>query len=172
MPGEKDRPKAGLLRRIDTSWSALDALVRGLGSDLLGGRKDREGWAVKDHLIHLAVWEDSVSALFQGRPRHDALGVDETTYASASTDEVNRQVFERTKDVPAATAKEWLAKSHATLMGLVRGAREADLAREVRDLFPSAPSGERRRVLEIINENTAEHFDEHRGWIEELVAGT
>jgi hypothetical protein len=162
--------KSDLLSRINESWSALEALLTRLGEDRLSSPRDREGWAVKDHLIHIAVWEDSVSALFQGRPRHLALGLDEAIYKSGSIDEMNRLIYEQRRDVAAASAVEQLRSSHKALMAFIERTPEADLVREAGEAFPVAAPGERRSVLQIIDDNTAGHFEEHRGWIEALFA--
>ena len=50
-------------------------------SDVSSPRSSREvrdpaGWAVKDHLMHVAAWEDAFVARLEGRPTHEALGLD------------------------------------------------------------------------------------------------
>jgi hypothetical protein len=164
--------KSDLLKRIEKSWSALDGLVTRLGDTRLSSPRDREGWAVKDHLIHIAVWEDSVSALFQGKPRHLAMGLDEATYQAGSVDEMNRRIHEQRRDVSGSSVVEQLRASHKALMAFVEATSEADLVREAGEAFPASAPGEQRSVLQIIDENTAEHFEEHRGWIEALLAGS
>ena len=55
-----------LLERVDTSWNELSELVAKLGPDGLA-RTGPDGWAVKDHLAHVAAWEHSLLALIEGR---------------------------------------------------------------------------------------------------------
>jgi hypothetical protein len=162
--------KSDLLSKIEKSWAALDSLLTRLTESQMTSLRDQAGWNVKDHLIHLAVWEDSVAALFRGEPRHQALGVDESTYRTASFDEVNARIREQRKDTPLAAALEQLRGSHATLMAFVEGKSDADLGKQARDLFPALPEGDHRLLIDIIDENTAGHFDEHRPWIEALLA--
>jgi len=162
--------KSDLLTRIDKAWSALDALLAALTETQMTSLQDQNGWSVKDHLTHVAVWEDSVSALFEGKPRHQGLGIDESAYSTASIDEMNALIRERQGDKPLSSAMEHLRSSHRTLMSSVRGLSDADLKRQARELFPTVPQSDRKRLIDIIYENTAEHFDEHRGWIEGLVA--
>jgi hypothetical protein len=164
--------KSDLLARIDQSWSVLDALITRLDEARLTSPRDPAGWAVKDHLIHIAAWEDSVSALFQGRPRHQGLGVDKATYESGPFDEVNRRIYEKHSDVSAASAIERLRASHQILMAFVEGISEADLTRAVGEVFPSLAPGDRSTVLETIDGNTAGHYEEHMGWIEALLGGS
>jgi len=61
-----------LLERIDSAWSGLSDLVAKLGPDgLMASAAD--GWAVKDHLVHVAAWEHSLLGLIKGQDRLAAL---------------------------------------------------------------------------------------------------
>ena len=46
---------------IEKGWSALTALVDSLGPGDLELKGDGQ-WAVKDHLAHIAAWEQSLIA--------------------------------------------------------------------------------------------------------------
>jgi hypothetical protein len=100
------------------------------------------------------------------------MGLDNATYEAGSIDEMNRRIYEWRKDVPAASAIELLRASHKTLMSFVEGLSEADLTREAGEMFPSAARGDRTSVVQLIDANSAGHFEEHRGWIEALLAGS
>ncbi|HKZ54215.1 MAG TPA: ClbS/DfsB family four-helix bundle protein [Anaerolineales bacterium] len=169
MPDPTIYTKSELLLKVETSWTALHALLTRLTDDPVTTLHDENGWTVKDHLTHLAVWEDSVAALFQGKPRYLALGIDESMYAKGDFDAMNARIRELYEDIPLASALTKLRSSHRTLMAFVEGLSDADLDREVAHLFPHAP-GDERRVTDIIFDNTARHFEEHRAWIEALTA--
>ena len=53
---------------IDKGWTELNGLVDSLGPNGLT-ITGSDGWAVKDHLIHIAAWEHSLLALLDGRDR-------------------------------------------------------------------------------------------------------
>jgi hypothetical protein len=63
-----------VLGRLDTAWNELDGLVRGIqvGARIAPGT---DGWAIKDHLVHIAAWEQSLLALLEGRDRDSAMGL-------------------------------------------------------------------------------------------------
>jgi len=168
MPDPTIHTQSELLLKVETSWTALHAFLSRLTDDQATTIEDESGWTVKDHLTHLAAWEDSVAALFQGTPRYLALGIDEATYAQVDFDAMNALIREQHRHIPYASALTQLRSSHKTLMAFVEGLSDADVNRKVADLFPLAP-GDERRVIDIIDDNTAHHFDEHRTWIEALV---
>jgi len=170
MAGVTIDTKADLLRRIESSWPALDALLNSLTETQMTTPQDQAGWTVKDHLIHLALWEDSVTALFQGKPRYQALGIDESTYSTASIDEINALIRGQRETTPLHKALEQLRSNHRGLMAVVERLSDTELNQQARELFPLAQGSDQRRLIDIIYANSAEHFEEHRGWIERLVA--
>src|SRR2546429_5427685 len=101
------RNKADLLARIEQSWATLQETLQGLSEEQLEGSKDQEGWSALDHLAHIAAWEDMLTGLLQGRPLHEAFGLDLASYEQVgSTDELNALLHER---LPQRSAQEALA---------------------------------------------------------------
>jgi hypothetical protein len=156
---------------IDNAWSDLEAFLAGVTEQQLSIQDDR-GWTVTDHVTHMAVWEDSVAILFRGKPRYEALGVEESYYSQASFDQINERIRQRMGHIPTAKAVEELRQVHQTLMTSLGGLADADLGRSVRDYFPTAPRTDDRRVVDFIYENTAHHFTEHLGWMRALLKMT
>ncbi|HLC03078.1 MAG TPA: ClbS/DfsB family four-helix bundle protein [Anaerolineales bacterium] len=152
---------------IDSAWSELETFLVQL-TERQASMQDDHGWTIKDHVTHLAVWEDSVAILFRGRPRHEALGIDETYYAQASFDQINERIRQQRSHLTIGQAIEQLQQVHQTLMASVRGLSEAELSKTVRDFFPVAPRTDDRRVVLFIAENTANHFTEHLEWMRAL----
>jgi hypothetical protein len=75
MPMEEDAvTRAELDRRIERTWGELESLVEGLDPRALE-TEVVDGWTVKDHLLHLVAWEESLLALLEGRDRAAAMGV-------------------------------------------------------------------------------------------------
>ena len=64
-----------LLANIQREWDSLQAYLITLTPDLVTRPTDAAGWTVKDHVAHLAVWEDSMNALLNGRSRAEFLGI-------------------------------------------------------------------------------------------------
>ncbi len=64
----------GVIEPIEAGWQELTALVESLGPAGLT-LSGADGWAVKDHLVHIAAWEHSLLALLDGGDRRSAMGV-------------------------------------------------------------------------------------------------
>ena len=77
---------AAALARFDHAWNELDKFVKGLSDRELGEIRDPAGWAAKDHLLHVAVWEQALLAKLDGRLRHHALGLAASTDGSEDWD--------------------------------------------------------------------------------------
>ena len=158
-----------LLEQIETAWTDLHSFLDGLTELQMTEIHDDQGWNVKDHIIHMAAWEESVAYLFEGRPRHEALGIDESQFATASFDEINAIVRDRRKRIALTSALGQFRRVHRGLVASIQGLSDADLNDQVSTFFPQAPRNDERRVLDLLYDNTAQHFAEHLGWIKTLV---
>jgi hypothetical protein len=161
--------KAELTVGIDRSWSELGEFLDGLASDH-ESMKDANGWTVRDHVTHIAVWEDSVAVLFRGGKRTEALGIDEDFYNDQSSFDAINEVIRRAQEhLNLAQAVHRMRQVHEGLMHDVRRLTDEELATTVRFLFPKAPQSDKRRVIDFIRENTAAHYDEHLPWMRKIV---
>src|SRR5687768_15407804 len=115
MQEERPLTKTQLMKEIESTWPVLNAALDTLTNEQMTDIRDAEGWAVKDHLTHLAAWERSMVYLFQGKPRHEGLGVDENTYREGSEDEINAAIQRRSKGLAPAEARADLRDAHEQL---------------------------------------------------------
>ncbi len=162
--------KAELVREIDAAWTRLNRALDGLTQEQMTEIHDPAGWAVKDHLVHLAAWERSVIVVLQGRPRHEGLGITEEVYDSGDDDTINAAIQARGRDTASAAALADSRTVHNRLLRLIEPLSDADLVKAVSDYLPAAPGDrDERPLLGLIYSNTAEHFREHQAWIESLV---
>ena len=168
-----EHTKAELLSEIESSWSKLNAALDRLSEAQLTNPTDAEGWSVKDHLTHMAAWERSMVFMLQGKPRHEGLGVDEALYLNGDDDEINAAIQKKFNDMSPAEALAELRNVHNQLMNLLDGLSDEDLQKPYSHYLPNEP-GERDNnpVLHKIHSNTANHFNEHLGWIQSLIMWT
>ncbi len=163
--------KAELLRQIGAAWTELDGSLGRLAPAQMTQIRDAQGWAVKDHLVHMAAWERSVVVYLQGRPRHEGLGVDEDLYLSGDEDAINAAIQGRHKDVPIADALADLREVHGQLLRLIEPMDDNELYRASSDFQPAGQiERDERPIIGMLYGNSAHHFREHQGWIESLVA--
>src|SRR3972149_1108673 len=142
----KSPTKSHLFADIDKDWRALHAYLARLTEAQMTAVHDQEGWAVKDHLAHLAAWEESILFLFEGKPRHQGLGVAEELYASGSFDAVNAAIYEQRKDLPLDQVLSQIQGIHDQLMALVQPLSDGDLNRPASSYFRSLSPAEKRRL--------------------------
>lgn len=171
QPRDLPRDRAELLERIHRSRSQLEHLINGLTPEQLTGPVDASGWTVKDHLVHLATWERSITFLLQGRPRHEGLGVNEAAYREADEDRINAVIHTRTRDLPLPDAlAEWRA-AHQQVLDTLNGLTDADLFKTYSQYLPDEPGEDSGApVITWVVGNTVEHQDMHRVWIETILA--
>jgi len=135
--------------RIRRSWDELLQAVGALDDGLLTAPGPEE-WSVKDHLAHVARWEEYLLAALEGRDPAAALGLP----GGQDEDAENAVLYARDAGLSAEEVRRLLADTHAAVVARLRTADDADL----------------QRHLELIEGDTWKHFDEHRGWIGALLA--
>jgi hypothetical protein len=147
---------ASILARFEAAWAALDKTIAGLGEHELTDIRDPAGWAAKDHLSHLAAWDQALLARLDGRPRHAVLGIDEALDRSEDYDAMNAVIFGATRGRSVAEARDAVRAAQAAtrrhLSALASGQTPAGA-----DAFLTDAPG------------YADHYDQHHTWIRELV---
>ncbi|MGA7912703.1 MAG: ClbS/DfsB family four-helix bundle protein [Candidatus Dormiibacterota bacterium] len=154
--------------RVDESWTDLWELVDSMGPETLA-TTGPDGWAVKDHLAHVAAWEESLLAIFDGRDRIEAMGLGDV---EQDTDAVNAAVWLLHRDRSSGDAVAYFRDSHARLMARLEGFDDAGLELPYFHYQPAAKGEENSDlpVIEWIAGNTYEHYLEHIDWIKNLVS--
>ncbi len=159
---------AKLTASIDAVWKDLHSFLAAV-TPSQASKRDPAGWSVKDHVTHLAVWEDSVAILFRGGRRHEALGLEEPLYTTGNFDQINEVIRTRLEGTTLQEAIRNLEGAHRQLVGHLRTLRDADLAAKAREFFPQAPRNDDRSLVSLIWDNTGGHFTEHLEWMRDLV---
>ena len=146
-----------ILARFESTWTALDKTIRSLGERELTIR-DPAGWSAKDHLSHLAAWDQALLSKLDGRPRHVVLGIDEALDRSEDYDAMNAAIFAATRErslteaIEAVHATQAATRAHLSALASGRASTPAS------DAFLADAPG------------YADHYDQHHGWIRELTA--
>jgi hypothetical protein len=169
-PIDEKPGKDELLRRIRAGYSAIEETLSPLSDDQLA-RPGPEGWAIKDHLAHLAIWEQGISALLQRRPRFTAMGVQEAHDQGKSNEDYNELIYHRYAALSPAEAFDLFRSSHRELVQLIESLSEEELFKPYAAYLPEGSQGPQEPVFWWIVGNTFGHFEEHEGYIRELVAG-
>jgi Protein of unknown function (DUF1706) len=156
-----------VIDRVDRGWRELDALVDSLGPAGLS-ITGADGWAVKDHLIHIGAWEHSLIALLDGADIAKAMGAP----GQEETDVINAAVWALHRDKTPEQALAYFHDTHAQLMARLRRLTEDDLKLAYDHYQPNDPKGPPdgdRPVIEWVAGDTYDHYAEHIDWINQLI---
>jgi hypothetical protein len=157
------KTKEDLLARINADWTALLAVVEVLSQNQMLAT-DPGGWAVKDHLSHLAFWERYLMFHhLRGRASHEVLQIDQNICQEMDEDEINALIFERSRNPSASYILEDLHQTHEELLAALAAANFADFDKP-------GPKDDlvKRPLIESIASNTYDHYREHLRTIREV----
>lgn len=159
-----------LLAEIDAAWQRLMATMTAHPPEAYTEKRDQVGWTALDHLAHLAAWERTVLYPLQGRTRHEGLGVTDEEFL-LDFDALNQIARERSPATSYDAVMADARKVHEDVVATVRAADVDTLWRPTREL-----SGDTREAsrdipfMEVLMSDACSHFDEHREFIERILA--
>src|SRR6185369_5983399 len=104
--------KTVLLTQMQDGWNSFQAFLKPLTVEQLTQPTDDAGWTAKDHIIHLAAWENGIVAVLEGQSRCEAMGVDEATWRGGDVDKINAAIQQRYKDMSLEDVAETLSNVH------------------------------------------------------------
>ncbi len=160
--------KADLLARISSSRAELEKTLSGLSEKQLT-TPGPEKWAVKDHLVHLAVWELGIAALLQHHDRLAAMNVDEETFRTKSEDEINDVIYQQYAHLSWDEVVPKYQESHRRLLEALQTLSDEDLYQPYAYYVVEPRNAPQDPVINWIVGNTCGHFDLHLPWIKTVL---
>lgn len=149
---------------MQRSWSRLMATMTRGPKDHYARKTDERGWTALDHLAHVSAWERSRLTWLQGRPRFEGLGVSSAEF---------RQDYDALNELVRAQTD---GHTYDQILDAARSVHQAMVA-EVQSFDPDdvdhaggIERGEIARLGTLLKENLADHYDEHREYIERILA--
>ncbi len=156
-----------LFLRIARGRAPLEEWIATLGAAKLTA-PGKDGWAIKDHLAHLAAWEASTAALVRGESRYAAMGVNLGKLAPNDFDAINQQIYAQHKDKSVEEVLKFFHSAHAELLGQIAKMADADLLKPYSHFQPNEKRDDSGSpILGWIIGNTYGHYEEHIEWIRE-----
>ncbi|MBI5032481.1 MAG: DinB family protein [Chloroflexi bacterium] len=153
-----------LFIRIALDRADLEAWATTLSEAQLSA-PGKDGWAIKDHYVHLAVWEQSTAALLRHEPRYAIIGVQPGDPIPNET-ELNARIFAQSKDRSVDEALALFHSAHMELLNELAKLSDADLQKPFSHFAPGETSAYAQNpILEWLTGNTFEHYAEHIQWI-------
>lgn len=163
-PKNKDEALVVMARERD----ALEKTIVGLTEAQLT-TPGAEGWSIKDHLMHLAVWEQGVVASLNKQSRYTAMGLSRDEWVSKNGDELNALIFERNKVRSLADVRKAFHDSHQQMLDVLSRLTDEDLNKAYWRYALEAAKDDQRPMFALIAGNTFGHYAEHREWIQQLI---
>jgi hypothetical protein len=158
-------PKAELLEKMRTGWNELLAFIATLTPEQMSTPTDAAGWTMKDHLMHLAVWQEGVYALLEGRDRAAAMGVPQDVWDRFEFDEINAVIQQKHRDKTVAEVLQHLHAVKDKFHAKVEGLTEEELARP----NPASPAG--TQMIQYVQGDSYAHYAEHIPWMRAIAFG-
>lgn len=169
MTDSRPQGKTDLLAHLNAGWDDLHARLSQLTEAQLITPNPQDGWAIKDHLSHLATWELGMAALLQKEPRFPAMGLDEKLVHQEGIDfnVLNDYIFQQHRHKSLTEIQQYLQNAHEALLAALDELADEDLTRPYTFYQPHEPGEDNGNpIIGWIIGNTYEHYAEHWPWIE------
>jgi hypothetical protein len=116
------------------------------------------GWTVKDHLAHLATWEQFMLRYhLGGQTPHEVIGLDAGTFENLDEDGLNGLIYERNTNRSVEEVLTDSRRSHEVVLSTLAQMSFADL------LLPRYPNDPGRDpIINWVIGNTYHHYQEHQ----------
>lgn len=165
--------RAALMAEIDAGYRRLSAYLDTLDDAAMTGPVDAAGWTAKDHVMHLAVWADSMVAVMDRQPRWEAMGLSRDVWATIEQgyDVINEAIRQQHAAASDAAVRDALERAHRRLVARADAMDADDLMRPYNHFQPWAVSRD-QPLVGYLRGNTVEHYDEHRRYIEAIVGAS
>jgi hypothetical protein len=160
--------RENLLQQIESSWNAFLSDLSALTEEQLTRPTDAGGWTVKDHVIHVAIWEQAALALLERRSRRDAMDIPQAVWDTHEDDPINAFIQQRYQAMPLSDVMQTLHQNHDRLLTKLATLSEADLLLPYRHY--NADSDDEHPLMMWLPYDTLHHYNDHKKWIAELVA--
>jgi uncharacterized damage-inducible protein DinB len=148
-----------LLRENETTHRRVLDLIAGVPDDRLTAPGADGGWSVRDHLGHLASWQQYVADLLTGATEPRNIKND------AEMDSLNATIAAETRARPAAEVRALFQSSYDALRAQVERLGDAEL-----DQPPPYGRDWDRKLWQHIAGNGFDHYREHLDAVETLLA--
>lgn len=157
---------AEVMAKVERGWHELDNLARGLDDEGLSLHRAPDGWAVKDHLVHVGAWEHWLLALFEHRDKLAAMGAEGS---QRDIDSVNDAVYRSHRDDAAPDALAYFRDAHSRLLAVLKQQSTEDFERPYKAFFDPGAETDEQPVLVAVAANTYDHYTEHVQWLKEQI---
>jgi hypothetical protein len=155
-----------LLSQMKAGWDEVQAFINSLSNEQLTVNTDASGWTVKDHLMHLAVWQDGIEALLRKESRHKTMGLTDALWEDGEVDEINGYLKELHVTKPMDEIRRLADESYQRLVATIGALSEEELNAPYSHF--DATVDRDNPVMGWVIGNTFEHYEEHLPWMKAI----
>jgi hypothetical protein len=167
---DKTLTRENLLRQMDLIWNELQTFLASLTHEQLTRPTDAGGWTVKDHLIHLALLENTQVSLLGGKSRHEVLGFTRDVWERLDGDGTNAVIQQRYHDMALDQVMQKLRQTREHTLKKLAMLTQEDLLLPYHHYQPN--STEERPIIMWLMAETVKHYHDHMPWMKAIVEKT
>ncbi len=143
----------------------LEAVLDSLTDEQLT-RPGPDGWAVTDHMVHLALWEAGIAALLGKADRWATMGLARDVVEANDEDTLNQIIQGQHAALSLDEVRALFAQAHRDLLAAIEPLTYEDLMRPYKYYDPESNS--ENPVGFYVAGNTWGHWEDHIRWIRAL----
>ena len=163
--------KQELIARMNDGLAQFLAFIDQFSEEQLLNPTDAVGWNGRDHITHLAVWTEGITALLYREDRWAAMGLTMDHFGDDEPDfdAMNAQIVIQHRHLSHTEAREWLVAAHEQAVAALEPLAEAELLLPY-DRFVAPFTGDGGRpIWSYVAGITFGHYKQHTPWIEAIV---
>lgn len=151
------------LAQMRASWDRLMVTMSSAPVASYTGTHDAAGWTPLDHMSHVTAWERSRRFWILGRPQYEGLGVTSSQFQQGY-DPLNELVRHQTDGHSYQQVMEDAHLGHQQMLDAI-----LSFEATARQDSGGIKRDEANRLGVLLKENLADHYDEHREYIERIL---